>query len=77
MATKEKKTAAELEELIIAEFKKRPELNNILSVVVSPELPTAGDGPTWECHRVSDEVTMRGTIADEIIQRFQNQFDLV
>jgi hypothetical protein len=76
MPTKEKRTAAELEELIITEFKKRPEFNNILSVIVSPELPTPG-GPTWECHRVSDEVTMRGSIADEIIRKLQDQFDLV
>jgi hypothetical protein len=76
MPTKEKRTAAELEELIITEFKKRPELNNILSVIVSPELPTPG-GPTWECHRVSDEVTMRKTIADEIIRKLQDKFDLL
>jgi hypothetical protein len=75
MASKEKKTASELEELIIKEFQKRPELKNSLSVVVSPELPTPG-GPTWECRRVSDDVTMRGTIADEIIRKLQDKFDL-
>jgi hypothetical protein len=76
MANKEKKTMAELEELIITEFKKHPEFKNILSVIVSPELPSP-DGPTWECHRVSDEVTMRGTIADEIIRKLQDKFDLL
>jgi hypothetical protein len=76
MANKEKKTMAELEELIITEFKKHPELKNILSVIVSPELPSPA-GPTWECHRVSDEVTMRKTIADEIIRKLQDKFDLL
>jgi hypothetical protein len=76
MATKEKKTAAELEELIITEFRKRPELRNILSVIVTPELPTP-DGATWECHRVSDdEATSRRIVADEIIRKLQDQFDL-
>ena len=36
MASKEKKTASELEELIIKEFQKRLELKNSLSVIVSP-----------------------------------------
>ena len=78
MPTKEKKTASELQELVFAELRKRPELNNIQTISITPAaVPTPG-GPTWDCHRASDgPATLRGTIADEIIRKLQDQFDLV
>jgi hypothetical protein len=78
MPTKEKKTASELQELIFVEFRKRPELNNVQTISVTPVAAPAPDGPSWECHRVSDgPATLRVTVADEIIRKLQDQFDLL
>ena len=76
MPNKEQKTATDLEEMIIMEFRKHPELNNILSVIVTPEIFRPG-GLTWECHRVADDLPTHGIMADEIIRKLQDQFDLV
>jgi len=57
---KEQKTATDLEEMIIMEFRKHPELNNILSVIVTPEIFRPG-GLTWNV-TVLPMVWQRGRI---------------
>jgi len=77
MATKQKKTAYELEALMMVEIRRYPELNNIQAVgVVPPAMPTGG--PTWECNYVSDgPAPTRLDIADEIKRKLQDEFDLL
>jgi hypothetical protein len=78
MPTKEKKTASELQDLVFAELRKRPELSNIQTISITPAAVPSPGGSTWDCHRVSDgPATLRVTIADEIIRRLQDEFDLV
>ena len=78
MANKEKKTAPELEELMMVEIKKRPELDNILSAGITPSgMPKPG-GPTWDCNYIADGAApARVSIADEIKRKLQDQFDLI
>jgi hypothetical protein len=78
MADKEKKTAAELEELMMTEIRKLPELDNIMSADITPPgMPKPG-GPTWECNYVTDGAApARVFIADEIKRKIQDQFDLI
>jgi hypothetical protein len=78
MPTKEKKTASELQELVLTEFRKHPELNNIQTVRVSAIVAPAPGGSTWQCHHASDgPAPTRITIANAVISRLQDQFDLL
>jgi hypothetical protein len=76
MSAKERKSAVELEELIMTGFRKHSELNGVFSVVVTTERFRPGCS-TWECHLIADNPAQaRGIIADLIIRQFQVQFDL-
>lgn len=78
MASKEKKTASELEELMMTEIRKRPELSGVQNVGVTPPAIPIPHGPTWECFYVSDGApSTRVEIADEIMRKLQNQLDLI
>jgi len=78
VANKEKKTASELENLVMIEIRKHSELRGIQDVGVAlPRIPILY-GPTWECFYVADGAQSTSLeIADEIVRKLQNQFDLI
>jgi hypothetical protein len=74
--TKEKRPAAKLEEMLLTEIRKHPELNVILDVAVTPHRSPVSDGPTWEASYVTDGPDSKVALADEIARLLQGQFDL-
>jgi hypothetical protein len=78
MASKEKKTAAELAALILNEFRQYPQFNHIVDVTISP----TQKGPANWTANYDVEASRSGPWpvfpeADKLIRLFQDDFDLV
>jgi hypothetical protein len=78
MASKEKKTAAELAALIMNEFRQYPQLNDIVNVTISP---SDQDPANWTAS-YDVQASRSGPWpvfpeANELIRLFQGDFDLV
>ena len=74
---KEKRTAAHLEAMILDEIRKHPDLRIIQAVAVTPHRRKLPHGPTWEAAYVTEGSSSKAGMADEILRKLQDQFDLL
>jgi hypothetical protein len=77
MATKQKKTEAELVDLIMTEIRKRPECNHIMSVAITRPPQQASHHPNWDAAFTINGNEIPPERAFMIVRELRAQFDLV
>jgi hypothetical protein len=77
MTVKPKKTAQELQAMIMEQIRKQPELRSIMDVGVTPAVQSAAHHPSWQFGWwLRDGPAAASLKADEIARKFQYEFDL-
>lgn len=77
MATKEKRTGVELTAIIMQEVRKHSECTDITGVAIIRPVQHAPHEPNWGFAWTRNYTNnLPPAMADEIVRKFQNQFDL-
>lgn len=77
MATKEKKTGAELTAMIMQEIRKHSDCTDITNVAIIRPAQQSAPHPNWGVAWTRNySSNLRPVMADEIARKLQNQFDL-
>jgi hypothetical protein len=77
MATKEKKTEAELKALIMSAIRQHPEFNNITNVIITRPPERSADDPNWGFQWSMSGPQLAPQQASEIAEQTRRKYDLV
>jgi hypothetical protein len=77
MPRKEKKTAAQLQEIVMQEVRKHHEWSYLRPASITPRVQGASHHASWDASFVCDGDQLRPAETDYIITRLQDQYELV